>query len=136
MAARERHCDLVVVGSGAAGLSAAVTAAHHGLEVIVVEKENVLGGASAWSGGWMWIPRNRLAREAGIDEDVETVRSYLRHELGERFNAARIDAFLDAAPRRAWSTSFRRTPRCSSRTATPSPTFTATPPAPAAADAR
>ncbi|MCD6008442.1 FAD-dependent oxidoreductase [Halomonas sp. IOP_31] len=99
MASHERHCDLVVVGSGAAGLAAAVTAAHHGLEVIVVEKENVLGGATAWSGGWLWIPRNRFAREAGIDEDVETIRTYLRNELGERFDATRIDAFLDAAPR-------------------------------------
>ena len=99
MTSHERHCDLVVVGSGAAGLSAAVTAAHHGLEVIVVEKEDVLGGATAWSGGWMWIPRNRFARAAGIDEDVETIRTYLRHELGELFDEARIDAFLEAAPR-------------------------------------
>ncbi|MBZ9566285.1 FAD-dependent oxidoreductase [Modicisalibacter tunisiensis] len=99
MTTHERHCDLVVVGSGAAGLSAAVTAAHHGLEVIVVEKDDVLGGATAWSGGWMWVPRNRFARQAGIDEDLETIRTYLRHELGERYDAARIDAFLDAAPR-------------------------------------
>lgn len=99
MTSRERHCDLVVVGSGAAGLSAAVTAAHHGLEVIVVEKDDVLGGATAWSGGWMWVPRNRFAREAGIDENVETIRTYLRHELGERFDATKIDAFLEAAPR-------------------------------------
>ncbi|WP_163558443.1 FAD-dependent oxidoreductase [Halomonas sp. NO4] len=90
--------DLVVVGSGAAGLSAAVTAAYHGLSVAVVEKEPVLGGATAWSGGWMWTPLNPLARAAGIQEDAETVRTYLRHELGERYDPQKIDAFLAGAP--------------------------------------
>jgi succinate dehydrogenase/fumarate reductase flavoprotein subunit len=51
---REVDCDLLVIGSGAAGLSAAVTAAWHGLKVTVVEKDPVFGGATAWSGGWMW----------------------------------------------------------------------------------
>ena len=46
-------CDVLVIGSGAAGLSAAVTAAWHGQRVIVVEKDEVFGGATAWSGGWM-----------------------------------------------------------------------------------
>src|ERR1700676_5077255 len=54
-------CDLLVVGSGAAGLSTAVTAASLGLDVIVVEKEPQIGGTTAWSGGWLWIPRNPSA---------------------------------------------------------------------------
>ncbi len=91
-------CDLLVIGSGAAGLSAAVTAAWHGLKVIVAEKDAVCGGATAWSGGWMWAPLNPLARRAGIVEDPGTPRTYLRHELGNRYDATRIDAFLDAAP--------------------------------------
>ncbi|AZD18182.1 FAD-dependent oxidoreductase [Pseudomonas chlororaphis] len=92
-------CDVLVVGSGAAGLSAAVTAAWHGLKVIVVEKDPVFGGATAWSGGWAWVPCNPLARRAGIVEDVELPRTYLKHELGERYQPALIDAFLEAGPR-------------------------------------
>lgn len=89
------QCDLLVIGSGAAGLSAAVTAAHHGLKVIVVEKDAVLGGATAWSGGWMWVPGNPLAQRAGIHEDPQQPRTYLKAELGPRYDAARVDAFLD-----------------------------------------
>lgn len=92
-------CDVLVVGSGAAGLSAAVTAAWHGLKVIVVEKDPVFGGATAWSGGWAWVPCNPLARRAGIVEDIEQPRTYLRHELGDHFDPAMIDAFLEAGPR-------------------------------------
>jgi succinate dehydrogenase/fumarate reductase flavoprotein subunit len=51
--ASQVDCDLLVIGSGAGGLSAAVTAAWHGLKVIVAEKEPVFGGTTARSGGWM-----------------------------------------------------------------------------------
>ena len=78
-------CDLLVIGSGAGGLSAAVTAAELGLKVLVVEKEPQYGGTTAWSGGWMWIPRNPLAVAAGIVEDMDTPLSYLKHELGAQF---------------------------------------------------
>lgn len=94
----ELNCDLLVVGSGASGLAAAVTAAWHGLKVIVIEKEPVFGGASAWSGGWMWVPGNPLARRAGIREDPQQPRTYLRNELGDRYDPVRIDAFLDNCP--------------------------------------
>ncbi|HEV2219283.1 MAG TPA: FAD-dependent oxidoreductase [Casimicrobiaceae bacterium] len=88
-------CDLLVVGSGASGLATAVTAAWHGLKVIVVEKAPVFGGATAWSGGWMWVPGNPLAKRAGIDESPQQPRTYLKNELGKRYDPARIDAFLD-----------------------------------------
>ncbi|MGH1451630.1 MAG: FAD-dependent oxidoreductase [Paracoccaceae bacterium] len=95
----ETDCDLLVIGSGAGGLSAAVTAAHHGLRVIVAEKEPVMGGTTAWSGGWMWAPCNPVAQRAGIVEDVQAPRSYLAAVLGNDFNAERVDAFLHNAPR-------------------------------------
>ncbi|MDB5918293.1 MAG: FAD-binding dehydrogenase [Massilia sp.] len=91
-------CDLLVIGSGAAGLAAATTAAWHGLKVVLVEKEPVIGGATAWSGGWMWVPGNPLAKRAGIDEDPQQPRTYLRNELGERYDPPRIDALLDNGP--------------------------------------
>ena len=92
-------CDLLVIGSGAGGLSAAVTAAFHDLKVIVAEKEPVFGGTTAWSGGWTWVPRNPLAIRAGIAEDQEAPRTYLRNVLGNNFNEEKVDAFLEAAPR-------------------------------------
>lgn len=88
-------CDLLVVGSGAAGLAAAVSAAHLGKRVILVEKAPVLGGATAWSGGWLWAPRNPLAQRAGINEDIEQPRTYLRNELGEHYRPELVDAFLE-----------------------------------------
>jgi succinate dehydrogenase/fumarate reductase flavoprotein subunit len=97
--ATPEHCDLLVIGSGAGALSAAVTAAHLGLKVIVVEKDPQYGGTTAWSGGWMWVPRNPLAVEAGIVERIEKPLSYLRRELGEKFDESRARAFLDNGPR-------------------------------------
>jgi len=94
----QTDCDVLVIGSGAAGLAAAVTAAWHGQRVTLVEKDPVFGGATAWSGGWAWVPRNPLAQRAGIVEDIEQPRTYLRNELGVHFDAERVDAFLEACP--------------------------------------
>ena len=84
--------DVLVVGSGAAGLSAAVTAAHFGAKVLVAEKESVIGGTSAWSGGWLWIPRNPLAREEGFQEDASAPLNYLSHEMAGQAADARLKA--------------------------------------------
>ncbi|RJG46159.1 FAD-dependent oxidoreductase [Mesorhizobium sp. DCY119] len=91
--------DVLVVGSGAGGLSAAVAAAHRGLQVIVTEKEPVFGGTTARSGGWMWIPNNAPGKRAGIKDSVEKARTYLKHETGEHYDSARVDAFLEAGPK-------------------------------------
>jgi succinate dehydrogenase/fumarate reductase flavoprotein subunit len=95
----DNSCDLLVIGSGAGALSAAVSAAHLGLKVIVVEKDPQYGGTTAWSGGWMWVPRNPLAVEAGLLERIEKPLSYLRRELGDKFDESRALAFLNNGPR-------------------------------------
>lgn len=92
------RCDALIVGSGAAGMAAAITARARGLDVVIVEKEPRFGGTTARSGGWLWIPGTRLAREWGIRESPEAARTYLRHEAGNSYDAERVDAFLSAGP--------------------------------------
>ncbi|WP_024506169.1 FAD-dependent oxidoreductase [Bradyrhizobium sp. ARR65] len=92
------ECDVLVAGSGCAGMAAAITARHRGLDVLVVEKEPRFGGTTARSGGWLWIPGTSLARAYGINESQDAARTYLRHEAGNNFDAARVDAFLAAGP--------------------------------------
>ncbi len=96
--ADENICDVIVVGSGAGGLGTAVTAALKGLTVVVLEKAPVYGGTSAISGGGTWIPCNPVAKRAGLSDSREAARSYFQHSAGNRFDAARVDAFLDKAP--------------------------------------
>lgn len=92
------ECDVLVVGTGASGMSAAVTAAAQGLKVLVVEKQPLFGGTTARSGGWLWIPGTRLATEQGIVEPPGAARTYLQHEATTHFDAERVEAFLANGP--------------------------------------
>ncbi len=92
-------CDVLVVGTGASGMAAAITAASQGLKVLVVEKEARFGGTTARSGGWLWVPGTRLATEQGIHEVPGAARTYLQHEATTHFDAARVDAFIDNGPK-------------------------------------
>lgn len=94
-----RSCDVLVVGSGAGGLSTAITAKKGGLDVLVIEKEEFFGGTTAFSGGVLWIPGNAHARKAGISDTREAAKIYLRNETGNFFSERAIDAFLDQGPR-------------------------------------
>lgn len=91
--------DVLVAGTGASGMSAAVTAAAHGLQVLVVDKAALFGGTTARSGGWLWIPRSRLAVEQGIEEPPGAAKAYLAHETTTHFDEKRVDAFLENGPK-------------------------------------
>lgn len=96
---RNTEFDVLVVGTGASGMSAAVTAAFEGLKVLVVEKAPVYGGTTARSGGWLWIPGTHLALEQGIHEPAGAARAYLEHEATTHFDGARVDAFIENGPK-------------------------------------
>ena len=93
------ECDLLVAGSGASGMSAAIVAPKNGLRVIVAEKEPVFGGTTALSGGYLWVPNNPINAAAGVVDSKEAAFNYIRHEAGNQFDAERVEAFLDAGPK-------------------------------------
>ncbi|MFJ1259381.1 FAD-dependent oxidoreductase [Cupriavidus sp. CuC1] len=97
--AKEITCDLVVVGSGAAGLATAITARKRGLDVIVLEKEPVFGGTTALSGGVLWIPLSKYGQQQNPADTVERVREYMMSETGNNYDAAAVQCFIENGPR-------------------------------------
>ena len=93
------ECDLVVVGSGAAGLACAITARKRGLDVVVLEKEPVFGGTTALSGGVLWIPLNPHGRQQNADDTREAVQTYMLRETGKFYDAEAVNAFLEHGPK-------------------------------------
>jgi len=89
-------CDILVIGSGAAGLAAAVTASVRGLKVIVSEHADYFGGASAISGGEIWVPMNRQASGSKRDRN-SAVLDYLHHVIGGYLDGPRVRAYVDHA---------------------------------------
>lgn len=70
--------DVIIVGSGAIGLTAALVAARQGARVTVLEKAPYFGGSAALSGGMLWIPLNQHMHAMGIDDDRDDALRYLR----------------------------------------------------------
>lgn len=91
--------DVVVVGSGAAGMAAAITARLRGLTALVVEKNDVYGGTTALSGGAVWVPNNFHLDAAGLGDTPEKARAYLDATVGDRVRADRKDAYVEHGPR-------------------------------------
>lgn len=90
--------DVLVVGSGAAGLSTAVVAAHDGASVLVAEKSELLGGTSATSGGGVWIPCSPHAAALGQQDDADEAFQYIRTLSDTGVSDERIRAYVAGAP--------------------------------------
>ncbi|WP_086865528.1 3-oxosteroid 1-dehydrogenase [Amycolatopsis lexingtonensis] len=97
-AAQVGEYDVVVVGSGAAGMTAALTAAKRGLSVVVVEKAPTFGGSAARSGAGIWIPNNPVLLAAGVPDTPAKAAQYLAAVVGPDVPAARQEAFLRNGP--------------------------------------
>ncbi|MGE0666223.1 MAG: FAD-dependent oxidoreductase [Sphingomonadales bacterium] len=90
--------DVVVLGTGAAGLTAAITAAEGGAKVAVFEKHDQIGGTSAWSGGQVWIPNNPHMPEVGIADSRERAVTYINSLSRGLIDPVLVDAYVDAGP--------------------------------------
>ncbi|QEH80722.1 FAD-dependent oxidoreductase [Sphingomonas sp. C8-2] len=95
----DREVDLLVVGTGAGALVAALRAARAGAEVLVVEKGALWGGTSATSGGGIWIPGSHLAAQAGHPDDLDEAFGYVRRLTAPNVSDEQIRAYVDNAHR-------------------------------------
>ena len=91
--------DVIVAGSGSAGMSAAIVAAHGGLKVLLVEKTRYIGGTTAWSGGGCWVPGNALMAQVGLSDSRDAANSYARSVVGRHLREDLYATFLDNGPR-------------------------------------
>ncbi|MDY5585552.1 MAG: FAD-dependent oxidoreductase [Arcanobacterium sp.] len=87
--------DVIVAGSGAAGLTAALTAARRGLTVLLVEKDSHWGGSTSKSAGMVWVPGNNQLAQVGKTDSTELGKQYLKATIGDCTSDEMIDAFLE-----------------------------------------
>lgn len=95
----DEETDVVCIGAGAGGMSAALTAAIEGLQVVIVEKTDRVGGSTAVSGGAVWIPNNAQSEGAGHPDTLVAAKLYLDRIVGNWSSDAMKMAFLEAGPR-------------------------------------
>lgn len=91
--------DVMIVGSGGGGMTAALTAASCGLDALVIEKSPQFGGSTALSGGGIWVPGAPAQRRAGYSPAPEDVVCYLQQITEGLVSEARIRQYVESAPR-------------------------------------
>ena len=89
---------MISVGSGLAGVASALAAADSGMETILLEKSDLLGGSTAHSYGILWVPNNHLEKGQGIEDSADLSRRYMLWLGGERQSLEHVDAYLRYAP--------------------------------------
>lgn len=94
----EKTVDFLVIGTGAAGVSAAIYAASKGKSVMLCEKAKKIGGTTALSNAMIWVPCSDHAKAANIDDTLDRARTYLKGELGNYYDEAKIDTYLKRGP--------------------------------------
>lgn len=94
----DQEYDVVVVGSGGGGMTAALCAQAHAMSSVVIEKSDKYGGTSAVSGGGIWIPCNDDIARTGGSDSYEEALTYLKHVIGNEVPQERIEAYLKNAP--------------------------------------
>ena len=93
-----REVDLLVVGAGPAGMTAALVASLEGLDVLLCEKSDQVGGTGATSAGTLWIPGNSQNKAAGYNDNAEDADRYLTGLIGEATHRDLRDAYLKSGP--------------------------------------
>lgn len=94
----DREADLVVIGAGAAGMTAALVAALEGLKPLVLEKSTQVGGTAATSAGTIWIPGNRQSQQAGYKDSAEAAATYMDKLIGAADTSGLRTAYLATGP--------------------------------------
>ena len=96
----DREVEVLVVGTGNGGLTAAVCNWEMGTkDVLIIEKQDKVGGTSATSGGGIWIPNSHYAKEVGAEDSPDAAKAYLMNTLfGEDVPEEMIDIYLEKAP--------------------------------------
>lgn len=90
--------DVIVVGTGGGGFTAALAAHERGLDTLVIESTDGFGGSTARSGGGVWIPNNYALEKAGQVQPESEVKQYLYEIVGDEVPRERIDAFVENGP--------------------------------------
>ena len=94
----QKTVDVIVVGSGGTGLIAALSAAVHGADVLLLESEEGIGGTTLFSGGQIWVPNNHYMTRVGVSDSRKEVLTYMHETMPNRNDAKRWEAFVDHAP--------------------------------------